>query len=238
MDMRFLRVLAVCLFPLLISSAHADEVVTAEKAISGDAVALQDGRVLQLAGVKGALPSALPFLNSLVSDRRLVLQDAATDRYGRVVATAVPEGETKSVQDVLLRDGMVFVYPVLDDDRLNAWGEIERGARLSKRGFWAEHKDVPAQQAATLIGKFGFVAGVVSKAERIKNKVFLSFGAPEHPDLTIIVAARYLRPLKKQGIDVLSLEGKTVRVRGWVSEAPGPTITITTPYQIECFPIR
>lgn len=234
--MRFGRILAVCLFPLFLSPAFADETVTAVKAISGDTLMLQDGRTLRLAGVKEALPSAKVLLDSAASGRALVLQDAETDRYGRLVATATIQGETKSLQDVLLRDGLVFVYPLSDDSRLDAWFEIERTARTAKLGFWAEHKDAPAQNAAALVGKYGFVAGVVSKAERVKNKVFLSFGAPVHPDFSIIIAARYLRPLKKFSIDALALEGKIVRVRGWVSDNGGPAITIASPQQIEMFP--
>jgi len=231
--MRFLRILAVCLLPLFLSPAFADEIVTAQKAVSGDALLLQDGRTLRLAGIKESQPSAKAFLDSSAAGHVLVLQAVSTDRYGRVVATATIQGEAKSLQDILLREGFAFVYPVLDDEQLGAWIEIERAARLSKRGVWAEHRDTPSQNAATLVGKFGFVAGVVSKAERIKNKVFLSFGAQEHPEFKIIIAARYLRPLKKLGIDALALEGKSVRVRGWISDNDGAATTLATPYQIE-----
>ena len=231
--MRFRRVLAVCLFFLSLSPAFADEAVTAEKALSGNTLVLQDGRMLRLAGIKEALPRARAFLDSVAAGRTLVLQDVSTDRHGRVVATVTLQGGAKSLQDLLLREGLAFIYPVLDDARLGAWLESERMARTSKHGFWAEHKDVPSQNTATLVGKFGFVSGVVSKAERIKNKVFLSFGAPGHPDLTIIIAARNLRPLKKLGIDALALEGKVVHARGWVSSNNGPVITMATPYQID-----
>ncbi len=231
--MRLLRILAFCLFSLFLSSAHADEVVTAQKAVSGDTLMLQDGRTFRLAGIKAALPEAKEFLDSVASGRILVLQDASADRYGRVVATATIQGQTTSLQDALLGEGLAYVYPVLDDARLGAWMETERRARLSKRGFWTKHEDISSENAAALSGKFGFVSGVVSKAERIKNKVFLSFGAPEHPDFTVVIAARYLRPLKKLGIDALALEEEAVRVRGWVSGNEAPTVTIATPYQIE-----
>jgi micrococcal nuclease len=231
--MRFGRAFAVCLFFFSLSPAFADEVVTAQKAVSGDALLLQDGRVLRLAGIKGATSGAKDFLDSLVAGRALVLQDGFVDRYGRVDATAGIQGEVKSLQDVLLREGMAYVYPVAIDERLDAWFEAERAARSAKRGFWAEQKDVSSENAAILLGKFGFVSGVVTKAERIKNKVYLSFGAQGHPDFTIVIAARHLRPLKKLGVDALTLEGKTLRVRGWVSDSAGPTVTIATPQQIE-----
>ena len=74
------------------------------------------------------------------------------------------------------------------------------------------------------------MAGAVSKAECVKNKVFLSFSVQEPPDFMIVVAARQLRPLKKRGMDPLLLVGKTVRVREWVTAADAPSITITDPH--------
>jgi endonuclease YncB( thermonuclease family) len=230
--MRFLCALAFIAFLLSLPLAHANEIVVAENTLSGDEIALQDGRTLRLKGIKAASPEAKGFLNSAVSGRTLQLQDAETDRYGRVTATAFIQDERQSVEEALLREGMAFVYSAAGGESIDLWQAPERTAQIERRGFWADHHDVPTREAATLYGKYGFVSGLVSKAERVKNKAYLTFGASEHPDFTIIIAARHLRPLKKQGIDVLLLEGKTVRVRGWVTQVLGPTITITDPHQL------
>ena len=163
----------------------------------------------------------------------MVLEDEAEDRYGRVTGTATIQGEEKSVEEKLLREGSAFVYPVLDDERLDAYCESEREVRLGKRGFWADSKDVPAAEAKKLYRKYGFVAGTVSKTERVKNKVFLSFGAQDLPDFMVVIAARHLRALKKRGMDPLLLAGKTLRIRGWVGGDTVPAIILTDPHQIE-----
>ena len=41
-----------------------------------------------------------------------------------------------------------------------------------------------------------------------------------------------MRRFRKEGIDPLSFEGQTVRVRGWLSWKARPEITITHPAQI------
>jgi micrococcal nuclease len=231
--MRFLCVLTIFAFLLSPSLVCAEETVMARGAFSGDEISLTDGRILRLIGIWAALPEAKAFLESAVSGQTLRLQDEETDRYGRLTATILVEGEKKPVEEALLRAGMAFVYSAANDERFDAWYEAERAARIERRGFWATPRAVPALDAAKLSGKYGFVVGVVSKAERIRNKATLSFGAPDRPDFKIIIAAKHLRPLKKRGFDLLSLGGKSVRVRGWVTDNLGPTITLTAPHQLE-----
>lgn len=213
--------------------SYADDIVTADKSISGDEIALQDGRVLRLTGIKAVGADAQAFLDAALAGHILVLQDVETDRYGRVAASATVQGEKQSLEDALLRAGLAFVYPAAGDDHLDAWCASERDARLAKRGFWSNPFDVAAGDAAKLYGKYGFIVGTVTKAERIKNKVYLNFGADPRTSLTVTIAAHNLRAFKKQGLDPLSLSGKTLRVRGWVTHASGPALTLTDTHQVE-----
>ena len=212
---------------------HADEVVVADKALSGDEIALHDGHTLRLAGIKATSPEAKAFLESAVSGQTLVLQDEENDRYGRIVATASVQGETHSIEEDMLREGLAFLYPATGDERLDPWCDLERKARAAKRGLWADQMDVPSEEAEKLYGKYGFVIGTVAKAERIKNKVYVTFGTENRPDFSIIIAARYLRTFRKQGLDPLEWSGKKFRVRGWINRNPGPAITITDVHQVE-----
>ncbi|MGB9152085.1 MAG: thermonuclease family protein [Alphaproteobacteria bacterium] len=209
----------------------------ADKIISGDEISLKDGRVLRLAGIKAAGPDAAAFLESAIVGHNLVLQDAAGDRYGRISATVFIEGQNQSIENAMLRAGNAFVYPATGDDaRLEDMLNLEHTARQEKRGYWADHPDTSADNAETLYGKYGFVSGTITKAERVKNKVFLNFGADWRTDFTIAIAAHDLRAFKKADLDPLTLQGKKLRVRGWVKREFGPMITVTDPHQVELLP--
>ncbi len=189
--------------------------------------------VLRLAGIKAASPDAKAFLESAVAGRALGMQDATTDRYGRIVAVVSVQGEPQSLEDGLLQAGMAFVYPATDDAHLDSWCESEHAARLAKRGFWRDHLDVAASDAENLYGQYGFIVGTVTKTERVKNKVYVTFGTDRGAGLTLMIAAHNLRAFKKQGLDALSWQGKTMRVRGWIKHDSTPAIILTDPHQVE-----
>jgi|GEM_PF-4755269 endonuclease YncB( thermonuclease family) len=220
----------ICLFSTI---ALADEVAVMDKVVSGDELTLRDGRTLRLFGTKAALPEARAFLESAVSGRALVLQGPTTDRYGRVTALATAEGDSQSVEETLLREGLAFVYPDAGDTRLQTLYVAERAARVGKRGFWAENRDVSPKEAARFCGRYGFVTGSVSKAERVKNEAVLSFGDPDTPEFTVTIPAHDLAAFKKEGIDPLSLQGERIRVRGWIVKDKPPTMAVTDFYQME-----
>ncbi len=226
--------LPVFLFILLcFTAAQAGEVVTPSRVLSGEEIELEDGRILRLSGIKGASPEAAAFLEAHVRGKNLNLKDEVRDRYGRFVAKAFVEGETPCVQEALLREGWAFLYCVPENQCPDAWANIEREARLDKKGFWATHADTPAEEAIGRIGAYGFVTGVAAKAERVKNKVYVTLGNGGPSDFKVIIAAKYIRIFKKQGIDLLALQGQKLRVRGWITRASGPAITISDRHQLE-----
>jgi endonuclease YncB( thermonuclease family) len=211
-----------------------DMTAKANKALSGDEIALTDGRVVRLAEIKAAAPEARAFMQSTVVGHAVALREAATDRYGRIAATLYVDGQAVSVQEALVTNGLAFVYPAVGDDALlDTLLVDEKAARVAKRGWWADHADTSSDDAEKLYGSYGFVSGTVVKAERVKNKFYLNFGADWRTDFTIAVAAHDLRAFKKAGLDLETFEGKRVRVRGWVKRDFGPMITITDPHQIE-----
>jgi endonuclease YncB( thermonuclease family) len=210
---------------------RADDTVS--EIISGDEIALQDGRVVRIAGIKAASPDAKNFLESAVLGRGITLQNAETDRYGRTVATIFVSGDSQPIESALLKNGLAFVYPAEEGEGVDNWLKLEHAAIQEKRGFWADHEDTSSGDAEKIVGKYGFVVGVVVKAERIKSKVYINFSADWRTGFTVAIAAHDLRAFKKQGLDPLDWPGKKVRVPGWVTRAPGPTIVVTDPHQIE-----
>lgn len=226
-------VVAVLLGALTSGQAVAAETVRIDKIISGDEVSLADGRVLRLAGVKAASSEAEAWLRAQAEGHAARLQAVSTDRYGRTAATLYLDGHDLPVQDDMLRAGMAFVYPLTGGeayvDNLLA---AEATARAEKRGFWAQ-AFVPADEAAPLIGHYGFVEGVVTDVARVGGKVYINFGEDWRDDFTITIRAKNVKMFRQAGVDPMAFKGRTVRVRGWVTRDSGPGVTVTDPRQIE-----
>ena len=77
------------------------------------------------------------------------------------------------------------------------------------------------------------VEGKVLKAARIKGRVYLNFGDDWKTDFTVTIGVPARRMFREAGTDPLSLEGKRIRVRGWLKRYNGPMIAATHPEQIE-----
>ena len=217
------------------SLALADDVFkTPVQIISGDEIALQDACVVRLDGIKATSPDAKSFLEVTVLGHPLSLQDATDDRYGRIAATVTVQGQKQSIQEMMLRAGLAFVYPATGDaDRLEAMLAQEHAARVEKRGIWATQIDTQATDAVMLEGKYGFVTGVVASAVRVKTRLYVNFREGDHAVFVISIAPHNLRAFKKQGLDPLSWQGQRLRVRGWVTKESAPTMTVSDPHQIE-----
>ena len=60
-----------------------------------------------------------------------------------------------------------------------------------------------------------------------------NFGADWREDFTLSLESKVRRLFVDEGFDLESLEGRTVRARGWIKTYNGPMIEITHPEQIE-----
>jgi len=227
------NVLAALLCLISATSAHANERVRTAAIIAGDELLLEDGRTLRLAGIAASTPLAKAYTESFVLGKRLILKDPVSDRYGRLVAEARLDDRAETLQEIMLRAGTAFVFSGEARPAQASWYEAERKAHHEKRGIWKSPSDIPAKTAQAHVGTYAFLTGTVTKAERLKNKVFLSFGAPDRPAFTIEIPAKFLRLFRKRGADALTLEGKKIRVRGWIEQKDAPTITLTDDRQLE-----
>lgn len=227
-----LAVLGAVVFLIACGPAYADDVVNATRVISGEEIELADGRVVRLDGIKAVAPEARAFLEKEALGRPLILAEATTDRYGRTKALLSVKGKNASLQEEELLEGLAFVYPEDDGDDEPLFS-AEREARRNKRGIWKEPFDKTSSEASENIGRYAIVEGVVSKAERIKNKIYLSFGNSERPDFTLVMAAKFLRPLRKRGLEPLESAGKTLRARGWITQDSGARMTLSNLNQLE-----
>ncbi len=157
------------------------------------------------------------------------------DRHGRLLAHLHAPGGVW-VQGKMLSQGMARVYSFPDNrgavaDMLALEGE----ARRARRGIWGLgfYAVKTPRELSPLIGTFQLVTGRVLKAARVKSKIYLNFGQDWRSDFTITLKAGARRLFATAGVDPLALEGRMVRVRGWLKKFNGPMIDATHPEQIE-----
>jgi endonuclease YncB( thermonuclease family) len=201
---------------------------------------LDDGRELRLAGIEIA-PSRYEALRALTEGRTLRLERLGpeTDRYGRLVAFAVLPGAGLSLQQTLLEQGLARVSARIGDkacaDELLA---IESGARTARRGLWADPNFAPLSsenltglEAAR--GRFALVEGRVLSVRESGATIYMNFGRRWTRDFTVTILKREQRTFAGAGLDLKQLEGRRIRVRGWVERRGGPIIEAAVPEQIE-----
>ncbi len=157
------------------------------------------------------------------------------DRHGRLLAHLHAPGGVW-VQGEMLSQGMARVYSF--SDNRGAVAEmlaLEGKARRAKRGIWGLdfYAVKTPRDLGPLIGTFQLVTGRVLKAARVKSRVYLNFGPDWRKDFTITLKTSARRLFATAGVDPLALEGRMVRVRGWLKKFNGPMIDATHPEQIE-----
>jgi endonuclease YncB( thermonuclease family) len=208
----------------------------------GRTLMLADGRELRLAGIETA-GSSHDALRRLADGQTLRLErlgpGSGTDRYGRLVAFAFLPEAGRSVQQVLLEQGEALVSARIGDKACaGALLATERGARAAKRGLWADpnfaplsSENLPALEAAR--GRFALVEGKVLSVRESGATIYMNFGRRWTRDFTVTVLKRQQRTFAAAGLDVRQLEGRRIRVRGWVERRGGPIIEAAAPEQIE-----
>lgn len=89
---------------------------------------------------------ARKLLSSLAAGRRLQVEPLDTDRYGRTVAL-VRQPDGVLLNEALVAEGLAWVYDeYCREDLCQHLRELERQARLERRGLWAEADPMPPAQ--------------------------------------------------------------------------------------------
>ena len=164
------------------------------------------------------------------------------DRYDRALAQVYSlDGEgAKNIwlQEEMVRLGMARVYTwpdtFQDSEKLYA---AEVKARDAKRGIWGQDyysiRSPEPNALAQDIDSYQIVQGIVTSTADVRGQVYLNFGADYKTDFTIAIAKRDRKRFKKANLDPLSLEGATVRIRGWIELSNGPMIWLDHPERLE-----
>ena len=224
------------------------------KALDGVTFELAGGGVVRLAGViapesgSGA-QAAREALDRLVAGSKLKLMTLGndSDRYGRIVAQIFAENGPGGIAGdgpAWVQGEMVARGLLLALARGGSRGcaaalvKLEAAARASWRGIWRESghgvkRAGDVEQLNRLADTFQIVEGRVLSVGRAGTRVYLNFGSRWSRDFTLVAASARLARFRAAGVDLETLAGRRVRVRGWLERRGGPMIEIEDPEQIE-----
>ena len=222
------------------------------KVLDGDSFILDSGLEVRLAEVEAPRvrpgdswgPRATRELEGLILGKKVELQydGLRRDRRGRAIAHVfVPQGLGKEpvwVQSDLLKNGLARVHTYADNRRAigDLW-QAEREARRAGKGIWTagpyqvRYATPEALQGG--LNSFQLMEGKVEKASQRGKVIFLNFGTDDKTDVTAIVPETAFARWRGGADDILALQGRTIRVRGYVRNSNGPSVWVDHPEQIE-----
>jgi endonuclease YncB( thermonuclease family) len=219
----------------------------------GRTLVLSDGRQVRLAAIETPGVWARDILPALLAGRAVTFSPLSPqpNRYGRTTARAflVEDDISRSLEVELVAKGLALTgLPVVGPGTLATHrGETgctaallaaEKAARTAKIGLWADpdydtkSTDNPAA-ILTAKGRFAVIEGKVLSVRDSGGTVYLNFGRRWSEDFTVTILKRISAKFVAAGIDPKRLEGRRIRVRGFVEERGGPWIEATAPEQIE-----
>jgi endonuclease YncB( thermonuclease family) len=225
--------------------------------IDGETAALDDGTELRLigslapraidagteSGTWQAEIAATEELRALLLGKsvELAFGGERSDRYGRIQAQAyVREGEERRwVQGHLLEQGLARAYALAGNRACaDALLAAERDARAARRGLWGEaaYQVRPAGKPSDLLryrSTFQVVEGRIAGVAQVRGTIYLNFDADWRRAFSVSLRRGDRGLLGPNAGDPKALEGKLVRVRGWIEQRHGPTIELSTAGLIE-----
>jgi endonuclease YncB( thermonuclease family) len=224
--------------------------------LDGGSFLLEDGREVRLAGIEVPRPSApagdsagqaaaqaaRAALERLLANAQLTFQRLGpeSDRYGRLLAHVFIERDGGQVwlQRELVAQGHALVTARLNPGCAKELLKAEQTARAAGSGLWAhgQFRARSAEKPEDILnerGRFALVEGKVLSVRESGGTVYLNFGRRWTRDFAVTVLKRNERLFAAAGLELKKLEGRRVRIRGWVEERGGPRIEAQGPEQIE-----
>lgn len=176
-------------------------------------------------------------LTSLVLGETVTLYfgEKNSDRYGRILAH-IRSGDGLWVQGRMITAGMARVYSFPDNRaEIAPMLKAEQVARTRGLGIWSHafYAVRTPDTVAAFINRFEIVSGKIRASANVKGRIYLNFGEDWRQDFTISIGKKARKLFINAGIDLLSLTGESVRVRGWVKNRNGPMITLDHPERLE-----
>lgn len=242
--------MAIYLFLVLsVSAPSSGQAGTAERLNNRGLITFETGAgeqlTIRLAGLELPRPGspghelAMRFIDGWlaagVSELRLPA-DERLDRYGHHIADL--HREDALLSEALVSAGYAIAYSWPDTRHEGAHLLVlEAEARSGNRGLWETDifaiRSPDPNTLALYLETVQIVEGRVISAAETRERTYLNFGFDYRTDFTVSIAARDVRTFTDAGIDMDALEGRIIRVRGWLQAINGPSITIDHPERLE-----
>ena len=158
-----------------------------------------------------------------------------SNRMGQSVAQ-VERDDGMWLQGALLYSGLAFVMTSESNPELSRqMYDIESDARKRKAGLWGDGRWSVLQpdQVKAFVNEFRIVEGKVFSTAMRSNVFYINFSRDWKSDFTVSIPSDRRVAFARAGMNMQALNGKTIRVRGWVRDYNGPMIEVTHPQQIE-----
>lgn len=227
--------------------------------IDAQTLRLDSGESVRLAGALAPQPpgwwkeprpwpaavAAREEVERIVLGKRVALRfapgEARRDRHERYLAQVLVKDGERSLwlQAHLVGAGHARAYSLSGRRACaRALQKEETAAREQKAGLWRGRgykvwDSTDTDALLKRVGSFQAVEGTVDSVGRTRKWTFLNFTSDWRTDFTVAVEARYRRAFEGSDIDLPMLEGRRVRVRGWLERWNGPVVKATHPEQIE-----
>jgi endonuclease YncB( thermonuclease family) len=232
---------------LKVTNAHAH----VSDIIDGVTIEVDDKTKVRLSGIwvpweSDADPGepvrkAMALLKKVATDRYVRLYQTRDDGAGRMnrlgqSLAQVERDDGLWLQGILLYAGLATVMTSESNPEMAArMYAIEADARKRKAGLWADPRwgVLAPDQTRDYANQYRIVEGRVFSTAMRNNVFYINFSRDWRTDFTVMVPTDKRLAFAKQGINLMGLNGKTIRVRGWIRTQNGPMIEITHPQQIE-----
>ncbi len=235
---------------------------TVTKITGPNALGLDDGTEVVLAGAllpsaldaNDALPAWPPALAAARKFTDLVVGQSVAlaaptkyrDRYGRRRAQAFRDINGRSVwlQAYLVGIGQARVDVTgIPDQCAASLLRLEARARAAKLGLWrhAAYQLRRADRPREILkyrSSFQIVEGIVQGVSVRRTRAYINFGKNHRRDFTAGLPSRLVKRAAQGGRALATLQGKAVRIRGWITWRGGPYIDVRSLHQIESLPSR
>ena len=200
---------------------------------------LADGRTLRLAALE--IPDGQAAALKSLEGRPLALRaaDGTPDRYGRLVAFAGPAEGGPSVQESLVSEGAARVFTRIGAKACaEALLTLEQKARAAHKGLWADPNFAPLRtddyrRFRVERGRFVLVEGKVQSVRESGATIYVNFGRRFTRDFSVTILRRLRGAFTAAGVEPSALQGRHIRVRGFMEFRRGPIMDVAAPEQIE-----
>jgi hypothetical protein len=168
--------------------------------------------------------------------------ESGSDRYGRLLAYAyaLRDGDEFLLQRELVAEGFARVGGRIANPCAGDLLDREKAAREAKLGLWADpyYEVLNAESPKDALahrGRFALVEGKVASVRESGPTIYVNFGRRRIGDITVTILKRNERSFAAAGLDLRSLAGRRIRVRGWIEARGGERAWIEAerPEQIE-----